>query len=103
MSALLPHNVTVIAIGGVGSANARDLLATGAKVFGIESDLFRTSMSIEIICERTTKLVSTLKASGRTQRVIQVDNTQAIIGESPKWNEKDKRVYCVDQIRRSLL
>jgi Entner-Doudoroff aldolase len=103
MSAVLPRDVMVIAVGGVGSANARNLLAAGAKAFGIGSDLFRTGMSIEIIRERARKLVSTLKASSRMQRVVQIANPQAIIGESPKWNEKDKRVYWVDPIRRLLL
>ncbi|MBC3881197.1 2-dehydro-3-deoxy-6-phosphogalactonate aldolase [Undibacterium sp. LX40W] len=102
MNAVLPRDVTVVAVGGVGAANGSALFAAGAKAFGIGSDLFRTGMTIETIRDRATKLVSALSIERLQRRIKQISNPHAIIGESPKWCEKGGKVYWVDPIRKLL-
>ena len=49
MRAVLPKGLKLIAVGGVGPANMRDLQAAGCDGFGLGSSLFKPGMALEAI------------------------------------------------------
>lgn len=62
LRAVLPHDIAVFAVGGVGPDNFGDWLAAGARGFGIGSALYKPGDSAEDVGARAQKMVAALKA-----------------------------------------
>jgi 2-dehydro-3-deoxyphosphogalactonate aldolase len=62
MLAVLPKDVPVYAVGGVGAANMADWKKAGAAGFGLGSELFKPDFSDAQIAERARKCVAAFKA-----------------------------------------
>ncbi|HEY2068905.1 MAG TPA: 2-dehydro-3-deoxy-6-phosphogalactonate aldolase [Rhizomicrobium sp.] len=61
LKAVLPRDVPVYAVGGVGAEDVAEWIAAGAAGFGFGSELFRTDYSDDDIRTRTRRLVEVLK------------------------------------------
>jgi 2-dehydro-3-deoxyphosphogalactonate aldolase len=62
LSAVLPRDVSVLAVGGVGATNMSDWIAAGAKGFGIGSELYKPGRGTFDIAERAAALVAAYRA-----------------------------------------
>jgi len=60
---VLPKDVSVLAVGGVGAAEMPEWLAAGADGFGIGGGLYKPGRPIAEIAERAAALVSRLRSS----------------------------------------
>ena len=58
MAAILPKDVPVLAVGGVGAGNIAEYLAAGATGFGIGSSLYKPGMAVDEIAARATAIVA---------------------------------------------
>jgi Entner-Doudoroff aldolase len=97
MSAVLPKDVRVIAVGGVGPHNFLTLRRAGASAFGVGRELFKPGDTVAEVASNARRVVSaacepTVLAQAQTQ-----------IGESPKWSPRDTRVRWVDPLQSDLL
>jgi 2-dehydro-3-deoxyphosphogalactonate aldolase len=63
MLAVLPKNVPVYAVGGVGAGNMSEWRKAGASGFGLGSELFKPDFSDEEIAARARKCVAAFKAA----------------------------------------
>jgi 2-dehydro-3-deoxyphosphogalactonate aldolase len=63
MLAVLPKNVPVYAVGGVGAANMSEWIKAGAAGFGLGSELFKPDFTDAEIAERARKCVAACKAA----------------------------------------
>jgi 2-dehydro-3-deoxyphosphogalactonate aldolase len=63
MLAVLPKNVPVYAVGGVGAANMSEWIKAGAAGFGLGSELFKPDFTDAEIAERARKCVAAYKAA----------------------------------------
>ncbi len=63
MLAVLPKNVPVYAVGGVGAGNMREWRQAGAAGFGLGSDLFKPGFSDEEISARAQKCVAAFRSA----------------------------------------
>jgi 2-dehydro-3-deoxyphosphogalactonate aldolase len=63
MLAVLPKNVPVYAVGGVGAGNMVEWKKAGAAGFGLGSDLFKPGFTDAEIAERAKKCVAAFKAA----------------------------------------
>ena len=63
MLAVLPKDVPVYAVGGVGAANMREWRNAGAAGFGLGSELFKPDFSDEEISQRAQRCVAAFKAA----------------------------------------
>ena len=61
--AVLPPQVPVLAVGGIGAANMGDYLAAGAAGFGIGGSLFKPGKPLEDIAADARAIVSAFKAA----------------------------------------
>jgi len=77
---VLPGNVTVLAVGGVGPANIPALRVAGCTGFGIGSDLYKPGRSAGEVGARANALIHAIRHAPRARLLA---NPQAIIGESP--------------------
>jgi 2-dehydro-3-deoxyphosphogalactonate aldolase len=59
---VLPPDVSVLAVGGVGAAEMTEWLAAGAKGFGIGGELFKPGRPVAEIAERAAALVAAYRA-----------------------------------------
>jgi sugar lactone lactonase YvrE len=102
---VLPREVRVVAVGGVGSANLAELAAAGACAFGIGSDLYRPGLSLAALRARARRAVGMVRRemSAPAPAAALVWNPQAVIGESPVWREATQNVLWVDPVARRLL
>lgn len=64
MLAVLPKDVPVYAVGGVGAANMAEWRRCGAAGFGLGSELFKTDFSDAEISTRARKCVAAFKSAG---------------------------------------
>ncbi len=64
MLAVLPKNVPVYAVGGVGAGNMSEWRQAGAAGFGLGSDLFKPGFSDEEISARAQKCVAAFRSAG---------------------------------------
>ncbi len=64
MLAVLPKDVPVYAVGGVGAANMKEWRKAGAAGFGLGSELFKPDFSDEEISARAKKCVAAFKDAG---------------------------------------
>ena len=64
MLAVLPRDVPVYAVGGVGAANMKEWRKAGAAGFGLGSELFKPDFSDEEIGARARKCVAAFKDAG---------------------------------------
>jgi 2-dehydro-3-deoxyphosphogalactonate aldolase len=64
MLAVLPKDVPVYAVGGVGAANMKEWRQAGAAGFGMGSDLFKPEFSDAEIATRARQSVAAFKAAG---------------------------------------
>jgi len=60
---VLPKDVSVLAVGGVGPAEMKEWLAAGADGFGIGGGLYKPGRPVAEIAERAAALVSRLRSS----------------------------------------
>ena len=63
MLAVLPKNIPVYAVGGVGAGNMSEWRKAGAAGFGLGSDLFKVDFSDADIAARAQKCVAAFKAA----------------------------------------
>lgn len=75
MRAVLPANVSLYAVGGIGAGDFSDWLAAGASGFGIGSSLYKPGMPVSEIAARAAQLVMALKQTG-----IRIDEPGAANG-----------------------
>lgn len=61
VSAVLPKDVRILAVGGVGSANAADWRAAGAHGFGIGSELYKPGYTAETVAGNAEAVVRALQ------------------------------------------
>ena len=59
---VLPKDVSVLAVGGVGPAEMKEWLAAGAEGFGIGGGLYKPGRPVAEIAERATALVAAYRA-----------------------------------------
>ena len=59
---VLPPEVALIPVGGIGASDIPEWLAAGAAGFGFGSELFQTSFSLADIERRARQLVQALSA-----------------------------------------
>ena len=64
MLAVLPKDVPVYAVGGVGASNMKEWRQAGAAGFGMGSDLFKPDFSDEEIAVRARQCVAAFRAAG---------------------------------------
>ena len=62
LRAVLPNDIAVFAVGGVGADNFKHWLAAGARGFGIGSALYRPGDSAETVGIRAREMVAPLRA-----------------------------------------
>lgn len=62
LGAVLPHEVSVLAVGGVNTSNMAEWTAAGARGFGIGSDLYKPGRGTFEIAERAAALVAAYRA-----------------------------------------
>jgi 2-dehydro-3-deoxyphosphogalactonate aldolase len=60
---VLPADVSVLAVGGVGAAEMPEWLAAGAKGFGVGGELYKPGRPVAEIAERASKLVAAYRAA----------------------------------------
>ena len=60
MQAVLPDNAKILAVGGVGSTNAREWRAAGVSGFGIGSELYRAGSTPDAVHDKAVALVRAL-------------------------------------------
>lgn len=94
---VLPGDVAVLAVGGVGPANIPALRAAGCSGFGIGSDLYKPGRSAEEVGTRARALIHAIR---HAPRVHLLANPQAIIGESPVV--QDGAISWTDPVRRRV-
>ena len=58
LQAVLPSDVTVVAVGGVGAANMSEWRLAGAKAFGIGGELYRPGQSVTETAGRAAKVAA---------------------------------------------
>lgn len=92
---VLPGNVAVLAVGGVGPANIPALRVAGCTGFGIGSDLYKPGRSAEEVGARANALIHAIR---HAPRVRLLGNPHAIIGESPVV--QGDAVTWTDPVRR---
>lgn len=61
LSAVLPTEVTVLAVGGVGAENMAAWRAAGARAFGIGGELYRPGQSVSVTAERASEIVAAVR------------------------------------------
>jgi 2-dehydro-3-deoxyphosphogalactonate aldolase len=59
--AVLPNDAKILAVGGVGSANAAEWIAAGIDGFGIGSEIYKPSMTATEVAERAEKIVNAIR------------------------------------------
>ncbi|RBP51622.1 2-dehydro-3-deoxy-6-phosphogalactonate aldolase [Arenicella xantha] len=59
--AILPSDVTVLAVGGVGAQNASEWLDAGVDGFGIGSEIYRPGDSAEVVFNKASAIVSAIR------------------------------------------
>ena len=59
---VLPTDVSVLAVGGVGAAEMKEWLAAGAKGFGIGGELYKPGRPVAEIAERAAALLAAYRA-----------------------------------------
>ncbi|MTH78186.1 2-dehydro-3-deoxy-6-phosphogalactonate aldolase [Paracoccus aestuariivivens] len=62
LRAVLPKDISVYAVGGVGPSNFADWFAAGAQGFGIGSSLYKPGDSAEVVAKRAREMVAALPA-----------------------------------------
>ena len=62
LRAVLPNDIAVFAVGGVGADNFKHWLAAGARGFGIGSALYKPGDSADTVGTRAQQMVAALKA-----------------------------------------
>lgn len=58
LSAVLPPEVTVLAVGGVNDVNMAEWRAAGARAFGIGGELYRPGQGVAVTAEQARKVVA---------------------------------------------
>ena len=62
---VLPRDIGILAVGGIGAADVFDWLAAGADGFGFGSELFRPEYSLEDVSNRARVLMGALRDARR--------------------------------------
>jgi len=91
---VLPKDVTLLAVGGVGPANIPALRAAGCAGFGIGSDLYKPGRSAEEVGARARALIHAIRHAPQARLLA---NPGAIIGETPVM--QDGAVFWTDPVR----
>ena len=60
VAAVLPNDVTMLAVGGVGPNNAAEWLAAGIDGFGIGSEIYTPGLSAKEVGERARQIVDSI-------------------------------------------
>lgn len=94
---VVPSDVAVLAVGGVGPANIPALRTAGCTGFGIGSDLYKPGRPAEEVGARAHALVHALRHDPRARLLA---DPGAVIGESPMV--QDGAVTWTDPVRRRI-
>jgi len=70
VAAVLPDDVTMLAVGGVGANNAAEWLAAGIDGFGIGSEIYTPGLNAEEVSERTQIIVNSINLAKQNLRNI---------------------------------
>lgn len=63
VKAVLPNDVKILAVGGVGAHNAAEWLSAGIDGFGIGSDIYKAGRNAEDVYKRCQSIVSAINAA----------------------------------------
>jgi len=102
LSAVLPKEVRVVAVGGVGLDSYPKLLAAGATIFGVGSDIFRPGFTAEQVRSSSNVLVREIE-SANAKRVRIVCNPEALIGEAPCVIKGNDAICWVDPLQKRMM
>ncbi len=61
ISAVLPNDAKLLAVGGISASNAADWLGTGATALGIGSDIYRPGDSMADVATKAERLVAAIR------------------------------------------
>lgn len=103
MRAVLPKDVRVVAVGGVGVHNQEELLAAGATVFGIGSEIYRPGNTAAQVGASAKALLAAMGHGGPVKRVSLVCNPEALIGEAPCVVNNGGAIRWVDPLQKRLM
>jgi 2-dehydro-3-deoxyphosphogalactonate aldolase len=65
LGAVLPTDVTVLAVGGVGAGNMAEWRAAGARAFGIGGELYRPGQGVSVTAGRACEVVAAASSTLR--------------------------------------
>lgn len=63
LGAVLPADVTIVAVGGVGAGNMAEWHAAGARAFGIGGELYRPGQGLAVTAERASEVVAAARSA----------------------------------------
>jgi Entner-Doudoroff aldolase len=100
---VLPHDVQLIAVGGVNALNSAELAAAGAGAFGIGGDLYRPGMDAGAGAARASAMLPYFERTVLSRRAVATHNPLAQIGETPLWQADRQRLLWTDPVARRLI
>lgn len=102
LRAVLPAEIKLIAVGGIGLANVAEALARGCDAVGIGGELYRPGMSAEEVGGVAGRLLALLERQPAEAKVV--CKAETMIGESPLVRRsRADRLDWVDPVRSLLL
>jgi Entner-Doudoroff aldolase len=103
LRSVLPRDVKLVAVGGINVLNCDELAAAGAQAFGIGGDLYRPGMHAAAVGARALAQMPYFGRALLAKAATLVCNPQAMIGESPLWQQDVGRLLWTDPLTRRLL
>ncbi len=103
LRSVLPREVALVAVGGINALNCDELAAAGAQAFGVGGDLYRPGMNAASVGTRAFAMMPYFGRALLNKPATLVCNPQAMIGESPLWQQGANRLLWTDPLTRRLL
>lgn len=103
LMAVLPRDVTVVAVGGIAPTEVAALWAAGARAYGIGSDIYRPGTAADAVRARAQVWLAHCTSMPAQAVAAPTCNPRALIGESPLWRPARQAVTWVDPVQRTLL
>lgn len=102
LTAVLPVETRVLAVGGIGPGALAGWRRAGCAGFGIGSELYCPGFTPGEVGGRAARFVASVRALAQVPVVTTVAQVSAEIGESPIWLPEEGLVAWVDPVRRRL-